>query len=108
MVMPRKYVATKSESVVFNGITFRRYPGAKQWSPRMYFTPHASHRRAGVGALHQELWKAAHGPIPTGMHVHHRDGDPLNNVLDNLECITEAEHNERHRQARSERASRPG
>ena len=34
----------------------------------------------------------AHGEIPPGHHIHHRDGDPLNNAPDNLECIAPAEH----------------
>src|SRR5205085_2608235 len=43
-------------------------------------------------SLHREIWKKHRGEIPTGMHVHHRDGDPLNNAPDNLECVTPKEH----------------
>jgi hypothetical protein len=91
------------ETIVFNGITFRRYPSAKQSSHRDYFSPHAGHRRQGVGCLHQEIWKAEHGPIPTGCHIHHLDGNPLNNDLANLVCLTSSEHRRAHRQPASDR-----
>ncbi|MGE4527284.1 MAG: HNH endonuclease signature motif containing protein [Rhodospirillaceae bacterium] len=35
---------------------------------------------------------AAFGKIPKGCHIHHRDGNVLNNKLDNLECIPSSEH----------------
>jgi hypothetical protein len=85
-----------SEQVVYKGITFRRYPNAKQWSHRVYYRPHGGHVARGIQHLHQEIWKDAHGDIPAGYSVHHKDNNPSNNVLDNLECIPEAEHAERH------------
>src|ERR1700722_9087610 len=86
----------KSECIVFNGIKFRRYPEAKQASHRNYYSPASNYRRKGVGALHQEIWKAANGPIPLFCEIHHRDGNPLNNQLDNLECLTKSEHESAH------------
>lgn len=102
--MSRVYVARKSESVVFNGITFRRYPMSKHWAHRMYYSPHAGHRRNGVGCLHEEVWKAAHGPIPDGHEIHHKDRDSLSNALENLACLTKAEHDAEHHDDRSARA----
>jgi hypothetical protein len=46
-------------------------------------------------ALHRAIWTAAHGPIPDGNEIHHRDQNPLNNALDNLECMTPGEHRRR-------------
>lgn len=80
------------EVVEFNGIRFRRYPGANQRSNRVYYTPGIADRQNGADYLHREIWKAAHGPIPRGHHIHHRDGDPLNNELDNLACVSPGEH----------------
>ncbi|WP_373304934.1 HNH endonuclease signature motif containing protein [Streptomyces noursei] len=85
-----------SERVVFRGVTFRRYPDSKNWADRWYFTPGVADRQRGVGRLHQEIWKAANGSIPKGHHVHHRDENPLNNDLDNLECLPGREHNHNH------------
>ncbi|WP_369432060.1 HNH endonuclease [Glycomyces amatae] len=34
--------------------------------------------------------------IPEGHHIHHSDGDPLNNNPSNLECITAAAHQLHH------------
>jgi HNH endonuclease len=86
----------RSESVIFNGITFRRYPDSANWAERMYFTPGGSHRERGVGRLHQEVWKGANGPIPEGYHVHHKDENPLNNDPSNLECLPGEDHHARH------------
>ena len=85
-----------TESVAFNGIIFRRYPDSPNRSERVYYSPSTTHRQNGVGRLHQEIWKAANGPIPDGYHVHHLDGDPLNNDLANLGCLPAVEHLRHH------------
>lgn len=45
----------------------------------------------------QVVWEAANGPIPTGFGVHHRDEDKLNDILDNLELLSKADHLAIHR-----------
>ena len=40
---------------------------------------------------HRLLWKKAHGEIPKGQCVVFKDGNPLNCVIENLECITRKE-----------------
>lgn len=40
----------------------------------------------------QVVWEAANGPLPRGHVVHHKDGDKLNDALDNLEALTKASH----------------
>jgi hypothetical protein len=85
-----------NETVIFNGIKFRRYPDADTRSARVYYVPSGNHRKAGIGRLHQEIWKAAHGPIPEGYHVHHADHDPLNNDLSNLVLLDADEHLKHH------------
>jgi hypothetical protein len=44
------------------------------------------------------VWIAAHGPIPKGMIVHHRDRNTLNDELSNLELMTRADHLSEHRE----------
>lgn len=82
----------KSEKIVFNGVPFYRYPDSKRPSHRNYFLPHIHHRRQGVSYLHVEIWRSGHGTIPKGGEIHHIDGDPLNNALDNLICLSREQH----------------
>lgn len=42
--------------------------------------------------LHRDVWRTAFGEIPAGCHIHHRDGNVLNNRLENLECVPASEH----------------
>lgn len=85
-----------NEVVIFNGIKFRRYPDAKRRADQVYFVPGVADRQRGIGRLHQEIWKAANGPIPDGYHVHHADHDPLNNDLSNLVLIKGRDHLSHH------------
>jgi hypothetical protein len=42
------------------------------------------------------VWEYLHGPIPFKHEIHHIDEDFTNDDLENLECLTKKEHNERH------------
>ena len=46
--------------------------------------------------LHRYVWEKAHGEIPMGFEVHHIDGNPANNELDNLTLMTSSEHRNHH------------
>lgn len=87
----------RSETIVYKGIRFRRYPDSERRTDRVYFTPGTRHRQSGVKRLHEEIWQDTHGqPIPDGHHVHHADHDPLNNDPGNLVVLTESEHHKHH------------
>lgn len=45
---------------------------------------------------HRVVYEAAYGPIPEGHIVHHKNGDKLDNRLENLECMSRTEHNHEH------------
>ena len=47
--------------------------------------------------LHRYIWEQEHGGIPDDYNVVFKDGNPLNCVLENLECISNAELGERNR-----------
>ncbi|MGH2761391.1 MAG: HNH endonuclease signature motif containing protein [Thermoleophilaceae bacterium] len=85
-----------AEVVIFNGKRFYRYPDSPHRTNRVYYTPGIADRKQGVDYLHREIWKAHNGAIPDRHHVHHRDGNPLNNDLPNLVCLSPAEHAAEH------------
>lgn len=77
-------------SVEYAGKLWHRYPNAKKASDRNYF-------RDSFGCkLHRTVWEDANGPIPDGYDIHHKDENPLNNDISNLECLTRLEHRQRH------------
>lgn len=60
----------------------------------------------GNQRLHRLIWEKAYGSIPKGHHIHHKDGNRLNNSLENLECISHAEHLSLHMKVNSEKVHR--
>ena len=52
--------------------------------------------------LSRWLWEQANGPIPDGHEIHHRDHNPLNNDLDNLQCVTAEWHDDYHQRLRED------
>ena len=45
---------------------------------------------------HRLVWERANGPIPFGWEVHHKNGDRLDNRLENLELATRIKHKRIH------------
>jgi len=80
---------SRSEKVEFGGVTYYRYPDSERPSDRDYFNFQGTY-------LHRAVWAAKHGPIPDGCHIHHLDGDPLNNDVANLVCILGSDHHRVH------------
>lgn len=46
------------------------------------------------------LWESANGPIPDGFELHHVNGDPSDDRLENLRLLTKREHRTLHAAAR--------
>ena len=61
------------------------YVWVKRWDDR---TP----ARLNWTSKHQAVYEAAHGPIPDGHIVRFRNADRTNIALENLECVSRAEH----------------
>lgn len=83
----------ESESVTYDGANWIRYPESSRRSDRVYFKGIID---GELRYLHRHVWEKHHGPIPEGYHVHHRDGDALNNDIGNLEIVTPKDHIEEH------------
>lgn len=79
--------------VEFNGDTYRRYPGSPDKSKQRYYV-----RTTGRGfkTLHRAVWEFHRGAIPDEHHIHHIDGDWFNNDIENLECVCQKTHAQRH------------
>lgn len=74
----------------------RPYAGANGYLYR-HNPSHATAFKNGDVLVHREVWYDANGPIPDGYHVHHINGDKLDNRLENLELLSASEHAKRHR-----------
>jgi hypothetical protein len=46
---------------------------------------------------HRLVWENHNGKIPKGYFIHHKDGNKLNNDINNLEILTPMEHKRKHR-----------
>lgn len=46
--------------------------------------------------VHRMVWEETNGAVQDGDVVHHKDHNPLNNTIDNLECISSYEHQSHH------------
>lgn len=42
-------------------------------------------------------WETVNGPVPEGCIIHHVDRDPLHDAIENLQCLTRAQHLAEHR-----------
>lgn len=41
---------------------------------------------------HRIIWEEDVGEIPDGFDIHHKDGNKLNNLLENLQCLSKSDH----------------
>lgn len=87
------YCMNHPKFIVRNGRTYRLQPRG------IYYRDQNRH---GVTErlLHRVIWTDHNGDIPNGMRVHHKDHDPSNNDISNLELISQSEHNLMHARIR--------
>lgn len=84
---------TKPQEVIFNGVTYKLM-GAK----RYYLSQSKTNAgRKGAKGLHVAIWEFYnHRKVPAGHCIHHKDGNPFNNDIGNLECIPSYTHLSEH------------
>ena len=46
---------------------------------------------------HKHIWIVNNGTIPKGFHIHHLDGNKLNNNINNLMMLSETSHKQLHK-----------
>ena len=73
------------EVTVYDGRRYYRRPSER------YFSKNGR-------ILHRVVWEAHNGPIPDGYCIHHRDHNPANNDISNLQMMTYAEHAAHHKE----------
>lgn len=69
---------------IFNG---RKFEKVEEVNGRM---------KIGDTGVYELVWKLFGGDKPKGYDIHHKDFNKLNDKIDNLECITRAEHTRIH------------
>lgn len=69
--------------------TIQKFNGESYYLAGIYF------QRKGK-RLHRAVWEYHNGEIPTGYHIHHKDGNKHNNNIENLEMVLAKEHNSYH------------
>lgn len=63
---------------------------------RVYEPTHPLAKKDGYVLEHRKVVYDTFGDIPTGLIVHHKDGNKANNDLSNLELMTRLEHQRHH------------
>ena len=83
----------KREAINYKGEWYYRYPDSPNWADKCYFRcrPDKLERY-----LHRQIWIDNFGDIPDGYDIHHKDLNPLNNDISNLDCLPQSEHNHKH------------
>lgn len=81
----------RSKVLVYNGERYLRTPGRKYYI-----------RENGTKTLHRQMWMDINGPIPDGHHIHHKDFNPDNNAMENLEMVRYDIHEAMHRKHEAE------
>jgi hypothetical protein len=85
------------EVIEWNGKKYTRIPKPGCKNSRLYFyrREQTNLKRVCI-SMHREVWEFYNGKIPDKMHIHHIDGNPANNAIENLEILTAKEHIKKH------------
>lgn len=78
--------------------SIKKHLNVKHHKARDYKTEYVNLSKNGIVktfVVHRLVWEAFNGPIPAGYEVDHKDNDPENNRLDNLQLLTHSENNKK-------------
>ena len=82
------------ETIIYKGKKYNRLPNSPRRQARVYYWRHDSYQ--SPFPLHRQIWIDNFGEIPKGFVIHHKDENPLNNKLDNLELMAKGVHSRLH------------
>lgn len=85
----RKYVRGHSSKLMPKGPAHPKFTG-KHTYPNGYIEIWVAGR--GFVKEHRYIWEQANGPLAPNQHVHHINGNPSDNRLENLIAMTRSEH----------------
>lgn len=81
------------ETITHNGYAYHRNPPT-----RNYFTRYIEDNgKKYTLHLHKKIWEETWGLMEDNEVIHHIDGNPINNDMDNLKCMSQSEHLKLHR-----------
>ncbi len=83
----------EKEYITTDEYIFTRYPNSSKRNHRVYYVSFIDGKRE---TLHHYIYRTQIGRIPNGFVVHHINGNPLDNSLNNLDVISRSEHQSLH------------
>jgi len=94
---PRGRFHRDKDATTWNGRFANKVAGVPQLTCKRKYRScvriRITHESIQCNALaHRIIWEMHHGPIPDGIEIDHRDGDPWNNRLPNLRLATKSEN----------------
>lgn len=85
----------QKETIIYKGKKYHRYPDSKRRQHRVYYYRHDKWNEPPF-PLHRQIWIDHNGEIPKGHIIHHKDNNPLNNEIGNLEALSASQHSKLH------------
>ncbi len=76
--------------ITFDGRIFQKDPESSSPYRRNYACDDTGQ------SLHCAMWEFYNGPVPTGFHVHHKDGKKWHNEIGNFELLSASDHSKEH------------
>ena len=83
------------ETILYRGKEYHRYPISKRRQLCIYYWKNDKWKQSPK-ALHRQIYEDNYGEIPKGYIIHHKDNNPLNNAIDNLEILSRKKHQSTH------------
>lgn len=101
-----KYVNGKLYSQ--KGSVMRELKAKSLCNGRRYVTIRIGGRKGKTVYAHRHIWEMFNGSIPKGYVIDHKNGDSLDNRIENLQCITQRENCEKQKMRTDNKSGQRG